>query len=335
MITLGASDADTAGMSIISTTSLAPNQGQVGTMYDPAKLACGDLRHVHSLPDGRYLTAFGTSWSAATPDNAGGYAAHTTVNTPRAFRVNPASSGSLLQLDALADTMALVGGVSDGTNVYYLVVKDGLPALVAYDTAVQGAVVRFATVALPNTNGIVWYSGIGIHSGQILIFGVNAQSELHVMALPLDAPALSAGWRYGNGKGWVSNPAELSPLVSGASGAPITTVGAVSLAQARTTVALSTCAQVGTTVYGQVWLGTHSIFTPWEPQSTALALGDTTAGTFLGSGMVFQQSLHANPDHTLMDSPLIGYGVPYCYTVGATNGLFTKWGVWPIRRIGS
>lgn len=345
---LSPSDVDNAGVSVVSTTSFAADRGQYSSMYDFTRLACGDLRHVHPMPRGKFLLAYGTIWPTATPDNAGGFSAHTTKLNPSFFVVTPDSAGSL---EAVIDRngppgemnnlsrdpteLRLVGGQSIGSKVVYL--RTGPVNLLSiYDTA-DGYVRYEKSVVLPDsvvgTFIVSWNRGLAENDGNIIVFGSRSDGALCMMQVPLLNIQESATWAYGSTRGWASSPDYLEAMLS-VTGTPFSSIGAVSMVRDRTKIVLSICTPVGDQVYGQVWRTDHSPFGAWTPQGGAVPVGLLSDSSFLGSGLVLH-NLHPNPENAAFDAPSIGAVLPYSISVGqGALSIKTSWGVWPLPRLG-
>ena len=341
-------DADNAGVSVVSTTSFAAGRGQVSSMYDFSRLACGDLRHVHPMPDGKFLLAYGMTWPTATPDNAGGFSAHTTKLNPSFFIVSPDSAGSL---ESVVDRngppsdmncqitdplpLRLVGGQTVGGKVVYL--RTGPVNLLSlYDTT-DGYVRYENSVILPDSVvtealSVTWNRGLAENDGNLLVFGSRNDGALCVMQVPMVNIQEPSYWGYGSTRGWALSPEYLQAMVS-ITGSPIMSVGAVTMVRDRTKLVLSTCSAVGDQVYGQVWRTDHSLFGSWSPQGGATPVGLLSDGSFLGSGLTFH-NLHPNPDNVIFSTPSVGAALPYSVSVGKPLFLNTSWGVYPLPRLG-
>jgi len=345
--------ADDSGLSLVSTTSFAEDRGITGSLYDPLKLACGDLVHVHRMPDGKFLLAYRTIWNNAVL-GAAVYSSHSTKTVPTFFTVVPTAGGALVPVvdrggvpgemnSVVTDptTLTLSGGVSIGSRVFYLRNGGGYNLITTYETL--NKVVQFRRAfPIPSvllgdgTTLVQWNRGIFFDGDYLMLVGSRASDNaLYIMGVPVVAPFDTSRWMFAGIGGWSRNGLDLAALQA-KDGTPITSYSTVTLARSKNIFLLTTATKAGNNdVTGHVWSTRDAPFGSWTMSATNYPLGNDANGTYLGSGLRLQQSLNANPSHSVFSSTLVFSGIPFCKSVQATGLISTTWDVLPVLRLGA
>jgi len=340
--------ADGLGVAVITGTTFAPDRGLGGSVFSAARLAGGELVHVHPLPDGEVLLAYGVTRHSGTLSGQG-YTGYQTLHSPRLLRSHPATGGTTPVPDRGAEpgrmhtdlgypaTLRLVDGTSAGSKVIYLSTLeqsgDRVGQLTVYET-VSGAIRHAAEVLLPDLvlpgKRIRWDRGVFVERGFLVVAGADETGAIHLRALPLDADLTTGRWTFCNGSGWGAYPQQIAPL-SAVDGTVIISAGPISVALTHGKALASAVRVVGNRAYAQLFYG--GIF-DLAPLPAPINLGLTTDGSFLGGGVRLQQSLPANGEHPILADQRYGAGVPYCLTTATAALMSTAWGILGIPRTG-
>lgn len=335
---------DTSGLSIVTSTPAAiSDEDGRGAIYSPAVLAAGRLVHTHAVEAHQFLAIFSDTWINATANQSvpGTFSAKTALNRPVAFWVNSRAGGRTPAMDQGGEpshlfprrTISLVAATSMGPMLYLLVIVDGKnPALLNYRTA-PGVLAFISAQWLPGaivddaTDPVVWDKGI-FQSGAYLYFvGAAANDRLCMAKYPLSAPRSKP--LYLGAKGWTPNPSEIVPLAT-RTGAPLTSIGPVSLARYQSEWYLSATARPATETTASFYRAAHPS-SGWAPLPGTVTLGTDAAA--VSTGVFFQDSVEANPRHQVLAGNAEAVaGLPYVHTVQADTAMRTAWGILPVPR---
>jgi hypothetical protein len=352
------------GMSV-ATSPQSSSDPRAGTIYDPVTWAAAAPVWFHPI-SGATLMLSARRWHNATPlaGTPSAYSAFTEDTTPSWALVGAltgarnAVPGNMVNLpmNTVATGVALVGAVSRPPNLLFTLTAATVggvstAVLQRFHLGANGSVAIAAEDVLPTPTGITFTAGIQFAGDNLVVYGTDASHHVYKVTKPwgqvganrlttpttrkytdTDAVAKPLGWQYYTGTGYSTDVTEIAPVTL-ADGSTLTTHGPITFGSYRDQLFMSTVALSGTTYSGQFWRSRSGM--PFAPWGSPVALGDSSSGTNLGSGIYLQPQLAPNPAAAPMLAEGVISGIPYLsWTKTAPSGghiLDVVWGILAIK----
>lgn len=192
--------------------------------------------------------------------------------------------------------------------------------------------------------------GLWFRSPHLMVYGADADGTLFLARKPWSRIGYNAvqppgetmrgltgttaedpRWTFWTGDGW-SVDSYLAQPVTDRLGAPLTSVGAVSVATFRDRSLLATVVAAGDSRMAQIYM--QRGFRGWEPMGL-VSLGSVADGSYLGV-LRWQQQVSPAPASAEMSNDFNEAAVPYVVstlqTVEDRSTLHNTWALWPIVR---
>jgi hypothetical protein len=351
---------DTLGLSVATSPAVSTDTRR-GSIYDPTTWAAAAPVWFHPVT-GQALMLATRRWSAGTFDAAiaGSYTAFTEDTAP-SWAMISAFTGQRsavpgqpvnLPMHTTGSDVSLIGAVSIPPGLLFVLsaaTVGGIDTAVLqrYQLGINGSVALSLEEVLPTTSEVTFTAGLQFDGQSLIVYGTDSSHQVYKMSKPFgqvglntlrsvpvtkytasDAIGIPRGWRYYTGTGYSLDPAEISPLLT-SEASVLTTRGPMSFGVFRNQNFMTTVNLSGTTYSGQFWRSRSGM--AFEPISAPVALGDSSAGTYLGGGIYLQPQLAPNPAVAPMTTAGVFSGILYVswkkLSAGSGHVLDVAWGI--------
>lgn len=323
---------------------------RLGTAYDSVTLAAAAPVWFHPMKDGSTVMVNARTWSAATPvgGTPGIYSTYTETLTPSWTLIRNGVSvpvPTALGFKTVVTNPVVVAGCSRPPGLLWLLhtgTVNGTRAAIMqhWDIVANGSITLTGEEVLPSTATVVFDKGIEYATPYLNVYGTDATGKLYRIRKSWSRIGFNQTnptavftprgqtWEYYTGTGWSSSVEDLAPIQS-----DLTSAGPVSFGYYRTQIVMSTVVKSGTTYSGQFY--SANVGRSWSPVGSPIALGDSSATTYLGGGVQLMSQLGANA--ALLDSG-VNAAIPYVSTQKVSSGghysLVNSWGLYSVSLVG-
>jgi hypothetical protein len=351
---------DTAGISITTATPSGSNP-RAGTIYNPITLSAAQPVWFHPMFDGRYLMINSRTWNAATPAGGIGYYSGYTESVVPSWVIVDGASGAtasvpnypVIPFKNLVTQATVTAATSRHPGYLFLlhsvmISGQSQAILQIMSIATSGAVTLTQEEILPtvalDSETVLFDRGLQYADPYMIVYGSDSSGTVYTIRKPWakigintqlnpttqthGAPgATEVAWSYYTGVGYSPDSTQLAPLTS-ADATSLTTQGPISTAMINNQLLITTVADNAGTYTGQVWSSRKG--RPITPLVSGIALGSSSAGTYLGGGLQLQPTLSAVTVPSGA-SAAIPYVVSRKLTADGSDSLANVWGTFPVN----